>query len=257
MSSNLGRLCRLLIIKSVIDVLLVGALCLGLYYSAFNPYFRGSLDEASSEWVRGWVIDLSQPAEPIEVQLYIDGRFAESRTADFPYPNLLSTRLTPNDRHGFFFYTPPLETGEHEARVYAVHESASGERQTLSLIGSPLKFQIVSLPAAPFFRGWLDLANAEVVRGWVADILVPTAHVDVHLYIDGRFIESRKADYPRPDLQARGFFEDDRHGFFFITPLLPYGEHEARVYAARKSGEKVESLRQIGRPTKFTVEKGN
>lgn len=256
MSSNLAGLCRILIIKSVVDVLLVGSLCLGLYYSAFNPYFRGSLDEASSEWIRGWVIDQSRPSNAIEVQLYIDGRFAESRTAEFPYPSMLSAGLAPNDRHGFFFYIPPLETGKHEARVYAVHASAHRERQTLTLIGQPREFKIESLPAAPFFRGWLDLANPEAVRGWVVDSNDPTAQAEVHLYIDGRFVESRKADYSRPDLKALGFFEDDKHGFFFVTPLLAYGEHEARVYAARKTGEKIESLRQIGRATKFMVEQG-
>jgi hypothetical protein len=255
-SSNLGSLCRILIMKSVVDVLLLGGLCLGLYYSAFNPYFRGSVDEASSEWIRGWVIDQSRPSDTVEVQLFIDGRFTESRAAEFPYPGLLQGGLAPKDRHGFFFYIPPLETGKHEARVYAVHESAHGERRTLTLIGQPREFQIESLPAAPFFRGWLDLANPEVVRGWVADSGDPTAQVEVHLYIDGRFIESRKADYPRPDLKALGFFEDDKHGFFFLTPLLTFGEHEARVYAAKKIGAEVESLRQIGRPIKFMVEQG-
>jgi hypothetical protein len=248
-------LSRCLIIKSIIDVLLVGGFAIGLYYSAFNPSLRGGLDEAGPQWVNGWVINQSAPDTHVEVQLYIDGRLEESRLADFPYPNLMKMGLTKDERHGFFFYTPPLDQGEHEARVYAVHESASGERRTLQLLGRPLRFTVDAAPAEPYFRGWLDTASAQTVTGWVVNRDQPDKKVEVHLYIDGHFVESRSADYPRPDLKAGRLFDDERHGFFFYVPAQLPGEHEARIYAPiADSNGQGRTLRLIGRPVKFKVE---
>jgi hypothetical protein len=254
-SPKLLRLICYLIIKSSVDLIIIGAFAVAFYYSAFNPYYRGWLDEAGPQWIRGWAVDLSKPDTHPEVQLYIDDHFAQSHAADFPHPNLVTIGLTKDERHGFFFYTPPLEEGEHEARVYVVHVSGGGERRTLEMIGRPLRFNVDAAPAEPYFRGWLDIANVQVVRGWVVDRAAPGTRVEVHLYMDGSFVESRPADYPRPDLKAGGLFEDERHGFLFFTPPLVSGEHEARVYAVQENEpEQKRTLRLIGRPVKFTVE---
>src|SRR5918911_590142 len=111
------RLIQILVIKSVLDVLLVGALATRYELRVFNPFFRGQLDEANPEWVTGWVVDESAPRAQVEVQLYVDGAFADSRAADQPRPELVAAGITRDERHGFFFYTPPLAPGEHEARV--------------------------------------------------------------------------------------------------------------------------------------------
>lgn len=252
MRLNLPFLIRILIAKSVLDVLLLAAFSLGFYYSAFNPYFRGSLDEAGPEWIRGWVLDLSKRDTRPEVQLYIDGRFVESRTADFPHPNLVTMGLAPDERHGFFFYTPPLDPGSHEARAYVVHRSGGGERRTLQQLGKALNFVTSAAPAEPYFKGWVDDATPLTVRGWVVNKAAPTQPVEVQLYIDNRFVETRLADYPRPDLKPGGLFESDRVGFMFLTPTLLSGKHEARVYAVRKGeADGSRSLRLIGRPLIF------
>jgi hypothetical protein len=251
---NLPFLIRILIAKSILDVLVLGAFSLAFYYSAFNPHIRGSLDEAGPEWIRGWVLDLSKRDSRPEVQLYIDGRFAESRVADFPHPNLVAMGLAPDEKHGFFFYTPPLEPGPHEARVYAAHKSGDGERRTLQQLGTALNFVIEAALAEPYFKGWVDVATPLAVRGWVVNKAAPTQPVEVQLYIDNRFVETRLADYPRPDLKPGGLFENDRVGFIFLTPKLLSGTHEARVYAVRKSdADGSRSLRLIGRPLVFTV----
>jgi hypothetical protein len=44
--------------------------------------------------------------------------------------------------HGFVFPTPKLSSGEHEARVYAVHSNGAGSRRTLQLIGKPFRFRV-------------------------------------------------------------------------------------------------------------------
>jgi len=248
---NLPFLVRLLIAKSVLDILILGTFSLGFYYSAFNPHLRGSLDKASPDWIRGWVLDLSKRDRRPEVQLYLDGHFVENRVADFPHPNLVTMGFATDDKHGFFFYTPPLEPGPHEARVYVVYESGKGERRTLQLVGKPLSFETTSAPAEPYFKVWVDVATRLTVRGWVVNKDAPTQPVNVQLYIDGRFVEARLADYPRPDLKPGGLFENDKVGFIFMIPTLLSGTHEARVYAVRQTENGGRSLRLIGRPLVF------
>ncbi|HEV7396643.1 MAG TPA: hypothetical protein VGN86_09055 [Pyrinomonadaceae bacterium] len=250
---KLGFLTRVLIFKSVTDVLLVGVVSVVFYYSAFNPGLRGSLDEAGPEWIVGWALDLSKADARIEVQLYIDGRFQESRLADFHQPNLVTLGLAPDDMHGFFFYTPPLEVGTHEARVYAMHESGGSERRTLQQLGKALTFQINAATAEPYFKGWVEAADQVSVRGWVVDKSAPRTPVEVHLYIDNRFIEARTADYPRSDLKA-SLPDNEKVGFIFLPPKLLPGTHEVRVYAAKHlESEKTPSLRLIGRPLIVTL----
>lgn len=254
MTAGFKRLILGLVIKSVADVLFIGAVAGGFYYRSFNPYLEGTVNEAGPEWVRGWTLDRAAPNTPVEVQLYIDGTFADSRLADHARPELVASGVSDDERHGFFFYTPPLPDGEHEARVYAVHESGAGRLRTLRLIGRPLRFRTYAATAEPFYRGWLDEASHQIVRGWVVSRDAPDERVEVHLYIDGRFVEKRPADYPRPELRDGKLLLDEKHGFLFFTPQLLQGEHEARVYAARPiESEKGYQLLLVGRPLRFSV----
>jgi hypothetical protein len=248
------RLTYYLIVKTIFDVLLVAVLALGFYLTAFNPYFHGWVDDANSRWIRGWVIDSREPAEEVEAQLYIDGRFVESQPANQQRPDIVASRLAENEPHGFFFNTPSLEEGEHEARIYAVHVSGEGVRRTLQLIGKPFRFITEANLAEPYFRGWVDEANMKYIKGWIVDSAKPAANPEVQLYIDKRFIESRAANQPRLDIVAAGLAEDEKHGFFFTTPALEEGEHEARVYVVHESAEKRgRILRLVEKPIRFVV----
>jgi hypothetical protein len=139
-SPSPARLTRYLIAKSIIEALLIAALAVGFYLTAFNPFFRGSVDGADSRHVSGWALNEHAPELRVEVQLYIDGRFAASRRADLSRADVKAAGRAPDEWHGFSFDTPPLDRGEHEARVYVVHESGAGKRRTLQLIGKPIRF---------------------------------------------------------------------------------------------------------------------
>lgn len=254
-SPNLPFLTRTLIAKSILDVLLLGALSLVFYYSAFSPFIRGSLDDAGPEWIRGWVLDLSNRDEQVAVQLFIDGRFIESRISDFPHPQIVAMGLAKDDKHGFLFFTPPLDVGRHEARVYAVQASKDGERRTLQQVGTPLTFQTEAAPAEPFFKGWIEVATPRAISGWVANNTAPMERVEVQLYIDDHFVESRVADLPRPDLKQEGLV-NDRVGFLFLAPRLTNGTHIARVYAVRRDEQGRPNLRMISRPVRITMAPG-
>jgi hypothetical protein len=107
----------------------------------------------------------------------------------------------------------------------------------------------------PFFSGSLDSADSSGVRGWVVDRTQPGAAVEVQLYVDGRFFADAVADRPRPDVHAKGFAPDERHGYVFtLDPPLTGGEHEARVYAVHASrGGSRRTLQQIGSAFRFTA----
>jgi hypothetical protein len=99
----------------------------------------------------------------------------------------------------------------------------------------------------PFFSGSLDQADGESVRGWVVDRARPESAVEVQLYVDGKFVADGFADQPRPDVSAKGYAPDDRHGFVFAFDRPMYGEHEARVYAVYPSRAGTRrTLQQIG-----------
>ncbi|HYH87073.1 MAG TPA: hypothetical protein VEX60_16595 [Pyrinomonadaceae bacterium] len=104
----------------------------------------------------------------------------------------------------------------------------------------------------PFFTGTLDHADGRSVRGWVVDRARPDEAVEVHLYIDNRFVAAGVANEPRPDVKEKGFAEDERHGFVFNLEPELYGEHQARVYAVHTSrGGTRRTLQQIGKPLNF------
>lgn len=139
-----ARLTNFLIAKSIIEALFVGALAVGFYLTAFTPFFRGTLDYADARHIAGWVVNQAEPQAHVEVQLYIDGRFAGNRQADLSRPDVKAAGRAEDESHGFVFDTPQLPAGQHEARVYAVHMSGEGQRRTLQLVGKPLVFSITA-----------------------------------------------------------------------------------------------------------------
>jgi hypothetical protein len=141
-SRSLSKLIHLLISKSIAEALLVTAVAVGFYLASGNSHLYGVLDGANKSSVNGWAVDQLHPESPVEVQLYIDNRFVADGTASEFRPDVHQAERAGDDWHGFVFQTPPLESGEHEARVYAVIPSAAGSRRTLQLIGKALKFRI-------------------------------------------------------------------------------------------------------------------
>lgn len=108
----------------------------------------------------------------------------------------------------------------------------------------------------PYFRGAVDVADQRTVAGWVVNEASPGERVEVHLYLNGRFVSRRLADAPRPDVLEAGRSLDAEHGFAFnLPPLPPNRTYEARVYAMHeKPGDATRrSLQEFGETKRFAV----
>lgn len=134
------RLAHALIAKSIAETILVATLAIVFYLSAFPPTFHGWA-EVPQHAISGWVVNQAAPWERIEVQLFIDGKFVATTTANQSRPDVVGAGWAKDEWHGYSF-APVLETGGHHAYVYALHSSAGGVRQTLQLVGDPISFWV-------------------------------------------------------------------------------------------------------------------
>ena len=137
------KLIYALVAKSLADTLFVGTLALVFYFTAFPPYFYG-WGEARSDGIGGWVVDDSRPWERVRVQLFVDGKFVADGVANISRPDVVAAGRAKDEWHGYAFKPLKINPGIHEARVYAMHESQGGLRQTLQLVGNPIIFELDS-----------------------------------------------------------------------------------------------------------------
>ncbi|HEX8721711.1 MAG TPA: hypothetical protein VF736_13840 [Pyrinomonadaceae bacterium] len=133
-----GRLLKLVAAKLALDLLFVCALAAYARSDAFRTDFSGEVEPTDGRVVRGWVSDGARPGAVVEVQLFVDGRFAATAFADEPAP--AGAGSGGGARRGFVFELGPRPGGTHEARVYAVCEGRGGARRTLQLVGAPRSF---------------------------------------------------------------------------------------------------------------------
>jgi hypothetical protein len=132
-------LVHVLIGKSMLETILVGALAVFSFLQIAPPYFHG-WGEVSDTGISGWVVNNAQPFDRVEVQLFVDGRFVASRRADEARPDVMAAGWSRDEFHGYTFSKPASTSGRHEARIYAVHESGGGLRKTLQQVGDPIAF---------------------------------------------------------------------------------------------------------------------
>lgn len=138
---NRARLVHLLIGKSILETCLVGGIAVVFYFQTFPPYFHG-WGEATPTAIAGWAVDNSAPWDRVRVQLYIDGQFVANDIAMQSRPDVVAAGWARDEWHGYAFEVKHLDVGLHEARVFALHESGGGRRQTLQLLGDPIKFEV-------------------------------------------------------------------------------------------------------------------
>jgi hypothetical protein len=134
-------LVHVLVGKSIIETLLVGALAVVTFITILPPYFHG-WGEVTNTGVAGWVVNHAAPWERVDIQLFIDGKFVADALADQSRPDVVSAGWSKDEWHGYLFQLTSLDGGLHEARIYALHDSGDGVRKTLQLVGEPIGFSV-------------------------------------------------------------------------------------------------------------------
>ena len=139
----MNKLVNVLIAKSILETVFVGALVVAVYMNAFPPTFHGWGEAVQeSQTIAGWAVNDADPWNRVEVQIFIDGKFWDRGEATHPRPDVFAAGWAKDEFHGYAFTTPKLAPGIHEARVYAVHSSSGGDRQTLQMLGDPIRFEV-------------------------------------------------------------------------------------------------------------------
>lgn len=140
---NKSRLVNLLIGKSIAETVLVGVIAIVVYLNAFPPTFYGWGEAVvESKEVAGWAVNNADSGQLVEVQLFVDGKFERTQTAQLKRPDVVAAGWSKNELCGYSFALPSLPAGTHEARVYALHESGEAARYTLQLLGDPIRFVV-------------------------------------------------------------------------------------------------------------------
>jgi hypothetical protein len=139
MQTPSATLVHVLIGKSIVETLLVGALAVFSFLNVFPPYFHG-WGELAGNTISGWGVNNAAPWERVQVQLFIDGKFVAYEIANQPRPDVLAAGWSSDQWHGYSFPLTLLAPGLHEARVYALHDSKNGRRKSLQLLGDPISF---------------------------------------------------------------------------------------------------------------------
>jgi len=134
-------LVHILIGKSILETVLVGALAISAFLSVLPPFFHG-WGEVTEHGVAGWAVDNGSPWERVEVQLFIDGKFFNTAVANLSRPDVSAAGQALDEWHGYSFVISSLKAGAHEARVYALRNSGNGSRKSLQLLGTPIPFTI-------------------------------------------------------------------------------------------------------------------
>ena|SRR5258708_35540239 len=141
MKTSSTKLVHVLVGKSIVETLLVGALAVFTFLNVLPPYFHG-WGELADTRISGWMVNNAAPWDRVEVQLFIDGRFVASGIANESRPDVFAAGWSKDEWHGYSFAIPSLNPGSHEARVYALHESGGGLRKALQLSGDPIRFSV-------------------------------------------------------------------------------------------------------------------
>lgn len=134
-------LVHVLIGKSILETLLVGALALFGFMTIVPPYFHG-WGEVSNAGISGWAVNNAAPWDRVEVQLYVDGKFVADTVANLPRPDVRAAGWSKDEWHGYSFRIHGLAAGRYEARVYALHDGGGGVRKSLQLLGHPIVFDV-------------------------------------------------------------------------------------------------------------------
>ncbi|MCR8670424.1 hypothetical protein [Agrococcus sp. HG114] len=166
----------------------------------------------STARLQGFAIDPSAGTEPVELHLYVDGRWGGAFRADRTRADIGAAYPQFGSQHAFDFEIM-IDKARFQLCLYAI-DIGPGENTTLSC-------QTVERPSGSPI-GTIDSAVADgrtaVVAGWAIDPDT-AASIDIHAYVNGAWGGSYRADASRPDVGAAYYGYGARHGMALRIPI--------------------------------------
>jgi hypothetical protein len=182
----------------------------------------GKLQSATVQTLTGFAYDLDAITMNIPVDIYVDGVYAKTVTADQVNAD---PSIPAGANHGFVATMPPLSYGTHKIDIYA----AESQGNVSVLIGS------ATVTKANHPQGSFEAASATTVTGWAADPDAVGQAVTVQVYVNGvPVVTDAVTDQARPDVQASAPFNTNvfnLYGFSITLPTLSSGTNVIDVYA--------------------------
>jgi len=172
--------------------------------------------------VRGWMIDLDSPSQPVTVHVWVDGAPRMALTADQRRDDV-GAAFGLGSFHGFDGVVP-LSPGGHDVCIFGLNDYPPGGNALIECR------RVTVLDSQPF--GALDAAVGVVggvdVTGWMIDLDAPSQPVTVHVWVDGAPRMALTADQRRDDVAA-AFGLGSFHGFDGVVAVSP-GLHDVCVF---------------------------
>jgi hypothetical protein len=185
-----------------------------------NRQPQGSFDAVKNGQVKGWAWDPDAPGTAVAVDVYVDGVFAKTSSANV-HRDDLQNALGSAD-HGFAIDMPALSFGTHRIDLYA----AESQGNVSTLIGS--KTVTNSRPT-----GYVELINATTIKGWAADPDRLDIALDMKVFVNGVLVTTGTAGDERQDLVP--FLGGANYGFTITLPTLVSGANQIDVYTVDRS----------------------
>ena len=171
----------------------------------------------------GWALD-PDTAAPIDVHVYVDGRWGGATTANGDRPDVALVYPLYGPLHGFRLHIEGVGAGRHTVCAYGINVAAGSTNPSLGC-------RDVTVSGDPV--GSLDgvgTVGGLRVGGWAIDPDT-TAPVAVHVYVDGRWAGQGAANRDRPDVGAAFPAYGSAHGYEVGVPDPADGVHQVCVYA--------------------------
>lgn len=185
----------------------------------------GSFDAVSGTKLFGWAYDADAPGSGIAVDIYVDGVYAATTTANLARPDVDAFLGSPN--HAFSADLPSLSFGTHKIDVYA----AESQGNVSVLIGSQTVTNNRPL-------GSVDLANSTTVAGWTRDPDLVNTSLEVKVYVNNVLASSGTANVARIDVAPTGF---NQYGYN-LSLSLSSGRNQIDVYVVDKNNNMLSPL---------------
>ena len=214
---------------------------------AFESLTSGSLGSLS---LTGWAFDDDLPTTAVDIQVYVGGTAGSSGAeyhdlgpANTSRPDIGAAYPSAGNNHGFSKTITTSKSGTQTVYVYATNIDSSGKAsgsaallgsKTVSIAGTTNSFA----PTGGLDSLLADDLNNISLIGWAFDDDLPTAAVDISVYIGGtagsagaEFIDLGPANTSRPDIGAAYPGRGNNHGFNKTIKTSKTGTQMVYVYA--------------------------